>query len=132
MDEAIDRRIILGRAMVKKAAEAIPNHRLRAARKERGWTQREVADGIGAPSPLNITRWELGMAFPSSFYIRKLCQFFHLSVDELGLLRGTASRGEALTRPDASFQHHQSSRGEHVRPQDSYPSLPVPPTPLLG
>jgi transcriptional regulator with XRE-family HTH domain len=36
--------------MVKKAAQATPNRLLRAARKERGWTQRQVADRIGAPS----------------------------------------------------------------------------------
>ena len=32
--------------MVKKAAQATPNRMLRVARKERGWTQQQVADRI--------------------------------------------------------------------------------------
>src|SRR5215471_1824022 len=71
--------------MVKKAAQATPNRLLRAARKERGWTQRQVADRIGAPLSLNVTRWENGTAFPSAYYIERLCQVFRKSVRELGL-----------------------------------------------
>src|SRR5215470_1750851 len=73
------------RIMVKKAAHATPNHLLRAARKERGWTQQQVADGIGAPLSLNVSRWENGTAFPSAYYIERLCQLFGKSVRELGL-----------------------------------------------
>ena len=44
--------------MVKKAAQAIPNQLLRRARLERGWTQKVVAERIGAPNDLMVTRWE--------------------------------------------------------------------------
>lgn len=71
--------------MVKKAAHTRPNTLLRAARKERGWTQQHVADRIGAPLPLNISRWENGMTFPSAYYIERLCQLFGKSIRELGL-----------------------------------------------
>jgi transcriptional regulator with XRE-family HTH domain/tetratricopeptide (TPR) repeat protein len=71
--------------MVKKAAQATPNRQLRAARKERGWTQQQVADRIGAPLSLNISRWENGTAFPSAYYIERLCQLFGKSVRELAL-----------------------------------------------
>jgi transcriptional regulator with XRE-family HTH domain len=71
--------------MVKKAAHATHNRLLRAARKERGWTQQQVADRIGAPLSLNISRWENGMAFPSAYYIERLCQLFGKSIRELGL-----------------------------------------------
>jgi predicted ATPase/transcriptional regulator with XRE-family HTH domain len=71
--------------MVKKAAHAIPNRLLRAARKERGWTQQQVADRIGAPLSLNVSRWENGTAFPSAYYTERLCQLFGKSVRELGL-----------------------------------------------
>src|SRR5947207_710470 len=71
--------------MVKKAAHATPNRLLRAARKERGWTQQRVADRIGAPLSLNISRWESGTAFPSAYYIERLCQLFGTSIRELGL-----------------------------------------------
>lgn len=73
--------------MVKKAAQAKPNHLLRAARKERGWTQKEVADRIGAPLSLNVTRWERGTAFPSAHYVEQLCQLFGKRPQELGLLQ---------------------------------------------
>jgi predicted ATPase/transcriptional regulator with XRE-family HTH domain len=73
------------RIMVKKAAQATPNRLLRAARKEHGWTQQQVADRIGAPLSLNVSRWENGTAFPSAYYLERLCQLFGKSVRELGL-----------------------------------------------
>jgi tetratricopeptide (TPR) repeat protein/DNA-binding XRE family transcriptional regulator len=72
--------------MVKKATQATPNRLLRRARKERGWTQRYVADQIGAPLALNVTRWEGGTAVPSAYYARKLCELFEKTPRELGLL----------------------------------------------
>src|SRR5215472_8593881 len=71
--------------MVKKAAQATPNRQLRAARKERGWTQQQVADRIGAPLSLNVSRWENGTAFPSAYYLERLSQLFGKSLRELGL-----------------------------------------------
>ena len=71
--------------MVKKAAEATPNQLLRAARMECNWTQKEVADRIGAPHSFNVSRWEQGTAFPSAHYIRQLCLLFGKSARELGL-----------------------------------------------
>ena len=92
--------------MVKKAALATPNLRLRAARKERGWTQQKVADRIGAPHSLNISRWENGTAFPSTYYLEQLCHLFGKSVRELGFsqLEGemqdeTTSDGESEQSP---------------------------------
>src|SRR5947199_1786254 len=73
--------------MVKKAAEATPNQLLRAARMECNWTQKEVADGIGAPHSFNVSRWEQGTAFPSAHYIRQLCLLFGKSARDLGLAR---------------------------------------------
>jgi tetratricopeptide (TPR) repeat protein/DNA-binding CsgD family transcriptional regulator/transcriptional regulator with XRE-family HTH domain len=72
--------------MVKNVAQAIPNRQLQAARKAHGWTQSEVAERIGASSPLNVTRWERGTTFPSAFYLKKLCQLFDKTPQELGLL----------------------------------------------
>ena len=72
--------------MVKKAGQATPNHLLREARQERGWTQKDVADRIGAPLDLNVTRWERGTARPSAYYVQKLCALFGKSARELGLL----------------------------------------------
>ncbi len=71
--------------MVKKARSTLPNQWLRRARRERGWTQQEVADRIGAPLALNVTRWESGMTRPSAHYVQRLCDLFGKSAEELGL-----------------------------------------------
>jgi tetratricopeptide (TPR) repeat protein/transcriptional regulator with XRE-family HTH domain len=73
--------------MVKKAAQVIPNQLLRRARLERGWTQKMVAERIGAPNDVMVTRWESGKAFPSAYYIERLCQLFEQKASDLGLLK---------------------------------------------
>jgi class 3 adenylate cyclase len=85
--------------MVKKAAQATPNHLLRMARQERGWNQQDVADRIGAPHSLNISRWESGTAFPRAHYIQQLCHLFKKSAGELGLI----PNGEALVHRETLF-----------------------------
>jgi predicted ATPase/transcriptional regulator with XRE-family HTH domain len=146
------------RIMVKKAAQATPNHQLRAARKERGWTQQQVADHIGAPLPLNISRWENGTAFPSAYYIERLCQLFGKSVRELGLsqledqTQGEPSSPPALLAQPLSAAVHESWQEEmathnllappsehstqHVHRADLLTfrddTLPLPLTPLVG
>ncbi|MBV9711383.1 MAG: helix-turn-helix domain-containing protein, partial [Ktedonobacteraceae bacterium] len=70
----------------KKARPALPNQWLRQARQQKGWTQQEVADRIGAPLALNVTRWERGTTRPSAHYVQRLCQIFDKSAAELGLL----------------------------------------------
>jgi transcriptional regulator with XRE-family HTH domain/tetratricopeptide (TPR) repeat protein len=72
--------------MVKKAAQAIPNQLLRRARLERGWTQKVVAERIGAPNDMMVARWETGKAFPSPYYVERLCQLFEQKASDLGLL----------------------------------------------
>src|SRR5690349_19916378 len=104
--------------MVKKAAQAKPNELLRNARKERGWTQKDVADRIGAPLALNVTRWERGTAFPSAYYVERLCQLFDKSVSELGLIQDQSSNSpdpsnDATTAPT---QLHQSPNDATMAP----------------
>ena len=72
--------------MARKSAQAIPNHMLREARQEQGWTQKDVANRIGTLHDLNVTRWERGTAQPSAYYVQKLCKLFGKSASELGLL----------------------------------------------
>jgi transcriptional regulator with XRE-family HTH domain len=78
--------------MVKKAAQAIPNQLLRRARLERGWTQQVVAERIGAPNDMMITRWERGKAFPSPYYVERLCQLFDQKASDLGLIRESSAQ----------------------------------------
>jgi tetratricopeptide (TPR) repeat protein/transcriptional regulator with XRE-family HTH domain len=94
--------------MVKKAALATHNLLLRAARKERGWTQQQVADHIGAPHSLNISRWENGTAFPSAYYLEQLCHLFGKNVRELGL---------SQLEGESQFEAPLADEPEQVRPQ---------------
>ena len=99
--------------MVKKAAHATHNRLLRSARKERGWTQQQVADRIGAPLSLNISRWENGTAFPSAYYIERLCQLFGKSIRELGLSQlESDTQVERTPQPASVKQMTSSSRYE--------------------
>lgn len=84
---------------MERSASTQANALLRMARKERGWTQKEVADQIGAPSPLNVTRWERGTTLPSSYYRERLCRLFEKTPRELGLIRAEDATHDAL--PDA-------------------------------
>lgn len=71
---------------VKPPDEAILNEQLRQARDEKGLTQQQVAEIIGA-QPNNYSRWERGAAFPGSYYRKKLSKLFDKSEQELGLVR---------------------------------------------
>src|SRR5579864_7634198 len=98
--------------MVKKAGQATPNHLLREARQERGWTQKDVADQIGAPLDLNVTRWERGTARPSAYYVQKLCELFSKSASELGLLP---------PRPQEAIASSEPGQAEPVHPAKELP-----------
>src|SRR5215831_12993605 len=92
--------------MVKKAAQATPNRLLRAARKGRGWSQQQVADRIGAPHSLNISRWESGTAFPSAYYLEKLCHLFGKNARELGLSQLAGETQDETSSAHESDQVH--------------------------
>jgi transcriptional regulator with XRE-family HTH domain len=100
--------------MVKKAGQATPNHLLREARQERGWTQKDVADRIGAPLDLNVTRWERGTARPSAFYVQKLCELFGKSARELGLL--------PLQQPAGMANGNELKQDEPAHPSRDLPA----------
>jgi predicted ATPase/transcriptional regulator with XRE-family HTH domain len=91
--------------MVKKAAQATPNQLLRRARLERGWTQKVVADRIGAPNDMMVTRWERGTAFPSAYYIERLCQLFEQRASDLGLLPESDSAEPSPPVVDRDAEH---------------------------
>src|SRR5437764_10854995 len=112
--------------MVKKAAYATPNRLLRAACMERGWTQQQVADRIGAPLSLNVSRWENGTAFPSAYYIERLCQLFGKSMRELGLSQITDERPSESSTPPQSVERMSASSvqetGQQERAEQSLPA----------
>ena len=70
---------------MKKTHKGTPNQRLKAERELRGWSQKYVADQLGADH-YYLSRWERGTASPSPYYRQKLCALFGKNAKELGLL----------------------------------------------
>lgn len=70
-----------------RASVPQPNLLLKRARLQRGWSQQEVADQVGAPHAFMVNRWENGVIFPGPGYRQKLCALFEQSASELGLVR---------------------------------------------
>lgn len=68
-----------------------PNEQLRWERQRRGWSRTYIAEQIGVADPKTIGRWERGCAFPSAYFLQKLCALFQMPAEELGLWqRGTS------------------------------------------
>ncbi len=112
--------------MVKKATQAIPNHLLRRARLERGWTQQVVAERIGAPNNMMVTRWERGKAFPSPYYIERLCQLFEQRASDLGLLRESSPQVVTpVSQPLPGRSHRSLSSDEQTGKKVSPATLPL-------
>jgi transcriptional regulator with XRE-family HTH domain len=70
---------------MKKAHAPTPNQRLKTERELRGWSQKYVAEQLGADH-YYLSRWERGTASPSPYYRQKLCVLFGKNAQELGLL----------------------------------------------
>ncbi len=87
---------------MKKTDVAHPNLLLREERELRGWSQRYVADAIGADR-YYLSRWEHGTASPSPYYRQKLCELFEKNARELGMLcKKSQSMQEEGTLPSQS------------------------------
>ena len=81
---------------MKKAHKGTPNQRLKAERELRGWSQKYVADQLGADH-YYLSRWERGTASPSPYYRQKLCVLFDKNAQELGLLQEESSEHAILS-----------------------------------
>jgi len=64
--------------------KAMPNERLRRAREQHNLTQKELADKIGVTN-ITVNRWENGKVMPVPYYRQKLCDFFQMGAEALGL-----------------------------------------------
>jgi transcriptional regulator with XRE-family HTH domain len=66
----------------------LPNEQLRQERQRRGWSRQYVAEQIGVADPKTIGRWERGVAFPSAYFLQRLCTLFGMLAQDLGLFPG--------------------------------------------
>ena len=70
---------------VRNTASMLPSEQLRRERQRRGWSREYVAEQIGLADAKTIGRWERGVAFPSSYFLQKLCTLFGMLAQDLGL-----------------------------------------------
>lgn len=85
---------------MKKSRQTEPNTRLRHYRRQRHWSQKELAQLLGT-TYLTVCRWENGTTSPGLYFRKQLCELFRASPEELGLVspsleKKPASSQEAL------------------------------------
>jgi transcriptional regulator with XRE-family HTH domain len=74
----------------KRTIRLVPNEHLRWERQRRGWSRAYIAEQIGVADPKTIGRWERGDAFPSAYFLQRLCTLFQMPAEELGLCQSEA------------------------------------------
>ena len=92
--------------MKKHVDGQIPNAQLREEREKRGWSRAYIAEHIGVADPKTIGRWERGSAFPSAYFLQKLCALFQMSAAELGLWQRN-SQLSLMNSAHPSLAQHQ-------------------------
>ena len=107
---------------MKEQARRIGNQHLKTERELRGWSQKYVAEQLGADH-YYLSRWERGTSAPSPYYRQKLCELFGKDARALGLLRDEAS----LPEVDPSFKQEAGRMFYFQSPgQPVYdPSIPL-------
>jgi tetratricopeptide (TPR) repeat protein/DNA-binding XRE family transcriptional regulator len=70
---------------MNEAGKSAGNVRLRMARSEFGWSQKELADKLGTTF-VNVSRWETGKTFPSPYFRQRLSEVLGKTPAELSLL----------------------------------------------
>jgi len=70
---------------IKRESGPLANEQLRRERQRRGWSRASIADQIGVADPKTIGRWERGDAFPSAYFLQRLCALFEMPAEALGL-----------------------------------------------
>jgi tetratricopeptide (TPR) repeat protein/transcriptional regulator with XRE-family HTH domain len=116
---------------MKKATEATPNQRLKEARELHGWSQKYVAEQIGADH-YYLSRWERGTAFPSPYYRSKLCTLFGLDAKALGLLPDAPGKKEKPAEPPVAAPQEAEAAIPGVILDPAIPPLHVYSEDLIG
>ncbi len=104
---------------------AAPNNKLRQARQERSLSMEELARRIGTTKEV-IYRWEKGITSPNPSSRRRLCEFFGMSLQELGLLSEESvpqpQEEQALSLPE----EHQDIPQEPISEPQKEQALSLP------
>jgi len=107
---------------MRKMVKMFPNERLRQERQRRGWSRQYVAEQIGVADPKTIGRWERGVAFPSTYFLQRLCSLFGMLAQDLGLFPG--EHDDALQAAAAQHVFHRASVFSFSTPPLYDPAIP--------
>ncbi len=77
------------------------NSRLHEARVERGLSQQQLADLVET-TPVNISRWETGLHFPTPYFRQKLSKIFGKTPADLGLVLSTSDSTSPPQQPQTA------------------------------
>lgn len=98
---------------------------LKHFRKERGWTQQQVADWLGI-NRVSVTQWEKGDAEPPLKRLKALAALYDVTIDELTSLKDAS----AFAEPQAQLRLPANMRAANV-PVPARHALPHD-VPVLG
>lgn len=87
--------------MQGKLQQISPNFKLIDHRKQRRWTQMDVAEALGVID-LTVRRWEQGQHKPSKYYVKKLCDLFEKTPEDLGFTH-------FFSKPNSFHERHLKS-----------------------
>lgn len=107
---------------MKKALQGRPNTLLKTERELRGWSQKYVAQQLGADH-YYLSRWERGTAVPSPYYRQKLCTLFGKNAQELGLVPQSAPR--PYEAPDQTQAVATAAFSQSVQQEVYDPFIPL-------
>ena len=106
----------------QKTIRLATNDLLRQERQRRGWSRAYIAEKIGVADPKTIGRWERGDAFPSSYFLQRLCALFEMPAEELGLWQRENQPAPVESTPTSFLQ--QSTIQTHPEKSVFDPALP--------
>ena len=95
--------------------------RLKQAREEHGWSQKDVAEKIGTDAK-TVSRWERRVAYPSPYFRQKLSDLFEKSLRELDLFNpGEREREDGIPArsPEELFEGTEKAPTADSQSDDS-------------
>lgn len=92
----------------KREINAAAYEQLRHERQRRGWSRAYIAEQIGVADPKTIGRWERGDAFPSAYFLQRLCTLFEMPAESLGLWQ-QEKQGEVVAHSYLSLLRYETS-----------------------
>jgi transcriptional regulator with XRE-family HTH domain len=77
------------------------HRKLAEARYRKGWSQEQVAESVGIARS-TISQWERGVQTPQEFYVHRLCDFYQMTREELGLEELARCKPRSTTKTPTS------------------------------